>query len=138
MKPNDPRIIRIWYPDNLRNRTVYGDIVYPKSWYGFKHPCGQSSIYAIWRQQIKAYMSAGHLDPGHLTETQVHSIVLFARGLYQQKRTLRLIRQRCALMQATHLLRPMRPVRPDLGCNAPPHATLPDATWQCSLRPDAT
>jgi len=57
---------------------------------------------------------------------------------HQQKRTLRLIRRRCVLMQATHLLRPIRPVRPDSHCNAPPHPTLPDATWQRSLRPDAT
>ena len=57
---------------------------------------------------------------------------------HQQKRTLRLICRRCVLTQATHLLRPMRPVPPDLRCNAPPHPTLPDATWQRSLRPDAT
>jgi len=60
------------------------------------------------------------------------------RGNHQQKRTLRLIRRRCVLTQATQLLRPMRPVHPDLRCNAPPHSTLPDATWQRSLRPDAT
>jgi len=58
--------------------------------------------------------------------------------LHQQKQTLRLIRRRCVLTQATHLLRPIRSVRPDLRCNAPPHPTLPDATWQPSLRPDAT
>ena len=57
---------------------------------------------------------------------------------HQQKWTLRLIRRRCVLTQATHLLRPMGPVRPDLRCNAPPHPTLPDALWQRSLRPDAT
>jgi len=57
---------------------------------------------------------------------------------HQQKRTLRLIRRCCVLTQATHLLRPMRPVRPDLRSNAPPHPTLPDATWQRSLGPDAT
>ena len=32
----------------------------------------------------------------------------------------------------------LRPVRPDLRCNALPHPTLPDATWQRSLRPDAS
>jgi len=57
---------------------------------------------------------------------------------YQQKQTLRLIRRLCVLTQATHLLRPMCPVPPDLRSNAPPHTTLPDATWQRSLRPDAT
>jgi len=58
--------------------------------------------------------------------------------VHQQKRTLRLIGRCCVLTQATHLLRPMRPVRAGLRCNAPPHPTLPDATWQRSLRPDAT
>jgi len=81
MKPNYPTIIRIWYTDNLRNRTVYGDIAYAKSWWGFKHPRGQSSVYATWREQIKAYMIARHPDPGRLTETQVDSILLFACGL---------------------------------------------------------
>ena len=31
-----------------------------------------------------------------------------------------------------------RPVRSDLRCNALPHPTLPDATWQRLLHPDAT
>ena len=47
-------------------------------------------------------------------------------SLHQQKRTLRLIRRRCVLTQATYFLRPMRPVRPDLRCNAPPHSTPPE------------
>ena len=45
--------------------------------------------------------------------------------LHQQKQILRLIRGRCVLTQATYVLRPMRPVRPDLRCNAPPHSTPP-------------
>jgi len=32
----------------------------------------------------------------------------------------------------------LRPVRPDLRCNAPLHPTLLDATWQRSLSPDTT
>ena len=46
--------------------------------------------------------------------------------IHQQQQTLRLIRQRCVLTQATYFLRPMRPVRPDLRCNAPPHSTRPE------------
>jgi len=45
---------------------------------------------------------------------------------HQQKRTLPLIRRRCVLTQAPYFLRPMRPVRPDLHCNAPPHSTPPE------------
>jgi len=48
------------------------------------------------------------------------------RIIHQQKRTLRLIRRRCVLTQVTYFLRPMRPVRPDLRCNAPPHSTPPE------------
>jgi len=76
-----------------------------------------------------------------LIVSKVHYNVLYlvmGHPLHQQKRTLRLIRRRCVLAQATHLLRPMRPVGPDLCCNAAPYTTLPDATWQHSLRPDAT
>ena len=92
IKLNYPRIITIWYTDNVRKRTVYGDIAYTKSWCGFKHPRGQSSIYATWREQIKAYMIARHLDPGCLTETQVDSILLFARGLSPVKERIELIK----------------------------------------------
>jgi len=49
-----------------------------------------------------------------------------AIALHQQKQTLRLIRRRCVLTQATYFLRPMRPVRSDLRCNAPPHSTPPE------------
>jgi len=101
MKPNYRTIIRIWYTDNLRNRTVYGDIAYAKSWCGFKHLHGQSSIYATWREQIKAYMIARHLDPGRLTETQVDSILLFARCLSLVKERIELIKRQ---HHADHLL----------------------------------
>jgi len=67
-----------------------------------------------------------------------HRSLIINHQPHQQKRTLRLIRRCCVLTQATHLLRPVRPVRPDLRCNAPPHPTLPDATWQRSLHSDAT
>jgi len=86
-----PTTIRIWYTDNPRNRTVYGDIAYAKSCYGFKHPHGQSSIYVTWREQIMAHMIARHLVPGRLTETQVVSILLFARGLLPVKERIELI-----------------------------------------------
>jgi len=72
---------------------VYGNIAYAKSWYGFKHPGGQSSIYATWRDQIKAYMIACHLEPGRLTETQVDSILLFAHGLSPVKERIELIQR---------------------------------------------
>jgi len=37
---------------------------------------------------------------------------------HQQKNTLGQIRRRCVLMQATSLLRSLRPVRPEFRCNA--------------------
>jgi len=55
--------------------------VYAKSWCGFKHPCGASSIYATWREQIKSSIIAHILDLARLTESQVDSIVWFARSL---------------------------------------------------------
>jgi len=38
-------------------------------------------------------MIARHLDPGHLTETQVDSILLFARGLSPVKERIELIKR---------------------------------------------
>ena len=72
---------------------MYGDIAHAKSWCGFKHPRCQSSIYATWREQIKAYMIARHLDPDRLTKTQVDSILLFARGLSPVKERIELIKR---------------------------------------------
>jgi len=62
-------------------RTVYGDIAYAKSWCGLKHPRSASSIYAAWREEIKAYMIARLLYPGRLSESQVDSVVSFTRSL---------------------------------------------------------
>jgi len=42
-----------------------------------------------------------------------------ARVRHQQKRILRLMRRRCVLTQAPDILRPVRPVRPDLRRNVP-------------------
>jgi len=44
-------------------------------------------------------------------------------NVHQQKQILGLIRGRSVLTQATYFLCPIRPVRPDLRCNAPPHST---------------
>jgi len=44
---------------------------------------------------------------------------------HQQKDTLRQICRRCALTQATSLLRALRPVRPEFRCNARKHRVLP-------------
>jgi len=93
IKPNYPAI-RICYTDNLtETRTVYGDIAYPKSWCGFKHPRGSSAAYTTWREQIKAYMIARPLDPGRLTESQVDSIISFVRGLLAVRERIELKRQ---------------------------------------------
>jgi hypothetical protein len=93
VKPNYPAI-RIWYTNNLtQTRTVYGDIAYAKSWCGFKHPRGSSAAYATWREQIKAYIIARPLDPGRLTESQVDSIISFARGLSPVKERIELIKR---------------------------------------------
>jgi len=66
--------------------------VFVKSWYEIKHPRATSSIYATLREQIKASIIAGHLDPGRLTELQVDSIVLFARSLLPVKGRIELIK----------------------------------------------
>jgi len=66
--------------------------VYAKSWCGFQHPRGPSSVYTIWREQIKAYIVACPLDPGRLTESQVDSIISFARSLSPVKERIEFIK----------------------------------------------
>jgi len=92
-KPNFPAI-RFWHADNLtQTRTVYSDIAYAKSWCGFQHPRGPSSVYATWCEQIKAYIVARPLDPDRLTESQVDSIISFARGLSPVKERIEFLKQ---------------------------------------------
>ena len=82
------------YTDNLtQTRTVYGDIAYAKSWCRFKHPRGSSAAYATRCEQIKAYIIARPLDPGRLTESQVDSIISFARGLSPVREPIELIKR---------------------------------------------
>jgi len=91
-KPNFPAI-RFWRGDNLtQTRTLDGDIAYAKSGCGFQHPRGPSSVYATWREQIKAYIVGCPLDPGRLTESQVDSIKSFARGLSPVKEPIEFIK----------------------------------------------
>ena len=40
-----------------------------------------SGAYFDWREQLKAYITAPNLDPGHLTDAQVEAITDFARAL---------------------------------------------------------
>jgi len=61
-------------------------------WCGFKHPRGASSVCATGREQIKAYIIACLLDPGRLTDSQVDSIVSFARSLSPVKERIELIK----------------------------------------------
>ena len=51
--------------------------------------------------------------------------ISIAARAHQQKNTLRQIRRRCALMQATLLLRSLRPVRPEFRRNARKHPVFP-------------
>ena len=55
--------------------------MYAKSWCGFFDPGVTSGAYFDWREQLKAYMTARNLDPGHLTDAQVEAITVFARAL---------------------------------------------------------
>jgi len=61
-------------------------------WCGFRHPRGASSVHATWREQIKTYILARLLDPSRLTESQVDSIVSFARSLSPGKERIELIK----------------------------------------------
>jgi len=87
------RVVLIGYTDCLtQTRTVYGDIADAKSWCGLKHPRRASSVYATWREQITPYIIAHLLDLSRLTESQVDSIVSFARSGSPVKKRIKLIK----------------------------------------------
>ena len=48
---------------------------------------------ATWREQIKDYIIARPLDPGHLTESQVDSIISFYPGLSPVRERIELIKR---------------------------------------------
>ena len=50
--------------------------------------------YYDWREQLKAYMTAHKLDPGHLTNSQVDAVTVFARSLSPVKARLALIKKK--------------------------------------------
>ena len=55
---------------------------------------------------------------------------------HQQKLTLRLIRRCCVLTQVTSILRPVRPMRPELRRNHPLCPLRPDRPSNPPLCPD--
>ena len=54
----------------------------------------KDGIYISWRDQLNAYMTAGNLDPGHLTNTEVDAITVVAHSLSPVKERLALIRKK--------------------------------------------
>ena len=75
-------------------RGRYGEILYAKSWCGFKNPRSKKGAYETWRNQIKAYIQAQSLDPGRLTEAQLESVIVFASALSPVKSHIQLIKKK--------------------------------------------
>ena len=73
---------------------MYGEIAYANSWCGFFDPGRKDGTYISWRDQLKAYMTAHNLDPGHLTNTQVDAITVFACSLSPVEERLALIKKK--------------------------------------------
>ena len=78
----------------MYSRGRYGEIIYVKSWYGFKNPCAQKGPYERWHNQIKAYIQAQSLDPGWLTKAQFDSVVVFASALSPVKSCIKFIKNK--------------------------------------------
>src|SRR5207237_4387812 len=62
-------------------RGLYGDIADAKIWCGFENPRGSTALYRKWREELKAYITQRCWDPVNLTETQLVSVLNFARSL---------------------------------------------------------
>ena len=78
----------------MYSRGRYGEIIYAKSWCGFKNPRAQKGLYETWRNQIKAYIQAQSLDPGRLTEAQFDSVLVFASALSPIKSRIKFIKNK--------------------------------------------
>ena len=87
---------------------MFGDIAYAKWWCGFFDPGITSGAYIGWREQLKAYMTARNLDPGHLTDTQVDAITVFARALTPVKDRVTLIKKKHHTDDVRELTRHLR------------------------------
>lgn len=66
---------------HISNRGRYGDIAYAKSWCGFQQPRASTALYRAWREAIRAHMTARSLDPRRLSDSQLESVLGFARSL---------------------------------------------------------
>jgi len=80
-----------------------------------KHPRGAPSVYATWREQIKACIIARLLDPGRLTESQADSIVSFARSLSPVKERIELITSQHHPDEVTEFIRRLKILIKDLA-----------------------
>ena len=78
----------------MYSRGHYGEIIYAKSWCGFKHPRGNKGAYETWRNQIKAYIQAQSLDPGRLTEAQFDPVVVLASARRPVKSRIKFIKSK--------------------------------------------
>ena len=87
---------------------MFGDIAYAKSWCGFFDPGITSVAYKGWREQLKANMTARNLDPGHLTDTQVDAITVFACALTPVKDQVVLIKKKHHPHDVNELTRQLR------------------------------
>ena len=78
----------------MYSRGPYGEIIYAKSWYGFKNPRAQKGPYETWRNQIKAYIQAQLLDPGRLTQAQFDSVGVVVSPLTPVKSRIKFIKNK--------------------------------------------
>ena len=72
-------------------RGRYGEISYPKSWCGFLNARELTAVYQGWREQVKAYITVLGSNPTSLTDTQIDSVLSFARSLAPVKGRIKLM-----------------------------------------------
>ena len=78
----------------MYSRGCYGEIIYAKSWCGFKNPRDKKGAYETWRNQIKADIQAQSVSPGRLTGAQFDLVVVFATTLTPVKSRIKFIKNK--------------------------------------------
>ena len=86
-----------------------------KLWCRFGHLQGSPHVYATWSNQIKAFIIACPLEPGHLTESPVYSIIWFARGQLPVKQCIELIKHEHHADNVWELIRPLKMMVKDVA-----------------------
>jgi len=100
--------------------SLLGFVFKPVSWLAGDSRLRQTfslRVHLVERQSLSSICPSTIIS--YLRSLEASLSTSASRSIHQQKGMLRLIRRRCVLTQLPDILRPIRPVRPDMHRNVP-------------------